>query len=250
MLLIIKQATKLVLYLADIIFPRECLGCGQNGQWLCLTCLRSINWRVLQTCPQCLHPNLWGEYCDTCYVNLDGIMVAGNYEDPLLKQAIKAYKYRLAKELAEPLSWCLIIFLGRLLKESSVLKAKSALPKLFDYFNHCLVIPVPLSKRRQAWRGFNQSALLAKTVADFFNLTLDNQHLKKIKHLKPQAQLNKKERLINIKNSLVWQGADLHQRNILLIDDLTTTGATLSECAKVLKAHGAGEVWGLVLAKN
>ncbi|KKR14773.1 MAG: hypothetical protein UT42_C0019G0014 [Candidatus Falkowbacteria bacterium GW2011_GWA2_39_24] len=247
---IIKQAQRLVLWLADIVFPVECLGCGQSGQWLCLSCLQNISWRIIQTCPVCLHPNLWGEYCDHCYQSLDGIMVASSYEDKLLKQAIKDYKYHLAKELAQPLSTSLIVWLGRLLQESSVLKDKAALPKLLEYFNHCLIIPVPLSRRRQAWRGFNQSELLARPLADFFNLDLDCQHLKRIKYSQPQVKLTKQARLINIQKSFVWQGQNLNQRNILLIDDLTTTGATLSECAKVLKRHGAGEVWGLVLAKN
>ena len=247
---IIKQAKRLVLWLADIFFPVECLGCGQPGHWLCLSCLQKISWRVVQTCPCCLKPNFWGEYCVDCYHYLDGIMVAGSYEDKLLKQAIKSYKYRLVRELASPLSSGMILWLGRFLQDFTGLQKQKTLPKIFDDFNNCLVISVPLSRQRQAWRGFNQSELLARAIANFFDLELSTKELKRIKQGQTQASLTKKQRLTNVQNCFVWQGGKLWGRSVLLIDDLATTGATLSECAKVLKRVGAKEVWGLVLAKN
>jgi len=250
MLKIFKPAQKLALFFLDIFFPIECLGCGQANEWLCADCFAKIAWRSVQTCPACHKPNFWGEYCDNCYSELDGIMVAGSYQDHLLRQAIKTYKYRLVKKLSEPLTNLLIIFLGRQLTANTPIARHKALPKFLEYFDQAIVIPVPLAKRRLAWRGFNQAELLAKPVANFFNLSFSRQ-LVRIKHRQPQVELNRLKRQANIKDCFVWQaGQNLKGKLILLVDDIATTGATLNECAKVLKQQGANEVWGLVLAKN
>ena len=117
-------------------------------------------------------------------------------------------------------------------------------------FNGNLVVPVPLSRKRRRWRGFNQAELLARAVAQNYGLTLDSNNLIRIKHKKPQAKLNEIHRLANVKECFAWRGGDLNKKNIILVDDVVTTGATLNECAKVLKAAGAGQVWGLVVAKG
>jgi predicted amidophosphoribosyltransferase len=81
-------------------------------------------------------------------------------------------------------------------------------------------------------------------------LEISTGRLKIIKHKKPQAKLNETERRENIKDCFVFEGENLAGRNILLVDDIATTGATLSEAARVLKENGAGQVWGLVVAKG
>lgn len=113
-----------------------------------------------------------------------------------------------------------------------------------------LIIPVPLHPKRLRWRGFNQSEKIADIIASNLQIPIDSTSLKRIKFKTPQAKLKKEDRIKNISNNFNWHGNKLNQQNIILIDDVTTTGATLNECAKVLKANGAKEVWGLVLANG
>jgi len=192
--------------------------------------------------------NYWGEYCDDCYQYLDGVIVATGYENKLVQKLIKTFKYRFVRDLSEPLSNLLIVFLGKLLNDSNRLARSKSLPKILDYFDYNIIIPVPLHKRRLAWRGFNQAELLAEKIADYFNLEIAE--LKRIKNNKPQVKLSKKFRKENVKGCFAWNGKDLQNKNIILVDDIMTTGSTLSECARILKRNGAGEVWGLVVAKN
>jgi len=112
------------------------------------------------------------------------------------------------------------------------------------------LVPVPLHIRRERWRGFNQSQLIAEKLSDKFGIEIDCHGLKRVKHGKAQAKLSKSERWENIKGSFFWEKESLSGRNIILIDDVVTTGATLNEAAKVLKENGAGEVWGLVVARG
>jgi len=111
-------------------------------------------------------------------------------------------------------------------------------------------MPVPLSKKRLKWRGFNQAEIIANILADNFKLEIDAKNLKRIKNTKPQAKLNERERRNNLADCFSWLGDKLNGRNIILVDDVATTGSTLNECAKVLKQAGASEVWGLVVANG
>jgi len=157
----------------------------------------------------------------------------------------------------------LILFVDKILEQGKIVKPGLAagldrrifeqaknVPLTILNFNDNLVVPVPLSGKRLCWRGFNQAELLARKIAENYGLGLDANNLIRIKHKKPQAKLDEVHRQENIKGCFVWRGNNLNKKNIILIDDVVTTGATLNECAKILKASGAGEVWGLVVAKG
>lgn len=236
-------------WLADCLFPIYCLGCRAFGSWLCPECFAKINFSFCQQCPSCSQLNYWGEYCPDCHQCLDGVLVMGSYEQPILKQMIKTFKYRFIPKLSEPLASLAIVFLGQILSDNSRLSDSWVLPKFLENFSQNLIIPVPLSKRRRAWRGFNQAELLARQIADYYSLEL-SLDLKKNKHTRPQVKLDKIERQRNLEHCFAWHGSVVAGRNIILIDDLVTTGSTLQECAKILKAQGANEVWALVLAKR
>lgn len=170
---------------------------------------------------QCLGCKKYGEWlCDQCLISIQDY----SYRNLLLKKAIHAFKYKFVKDLAKPLS-------------------KLLLKKInFDYD---FIIPVPLHQKRLRWRGFNQSELLAKEINQ--NKVLNA--LVKIKNTKPQMQLSEKQRKQNIKNTFKCV-FDLKNTKILLIDDIETTGSTLTECKKVLLKAGAKEVYCLTLAKT
>ncbi|MBU0721916.1 hypothetical protein KKA93_00450 [Patescibacteria group bacterium] len=262
----IKQnASKAWLFFLDLIFPIECLGCGREGYWLCGDCFKEVKLKPKQYCLHCKKENDFGQFCPPCQIvySLNGVWIAALYDGLLINQVIKSLKYRFIGGLADDLSKLLILFVDRLLEQGKVLR--SGLARGVDWrsfkraknlslailnFNDNLVVPVPLSNKRLRWRGFNQAELLAQKIAGKYELAQDNNNLIRTKHKKPQAKLDEAHRLENVKDCFFWQGSHLNKKNIILIDDVVTTGATLNECAKVLKAAGAGEVWGLVAAKG
>jgi len=272
-----KITKEVWLFFLDLIFPLECLGCGREGFWLCGDCFKQIKFKSKQYCLHCKKENDWGEFCPPparpddfgrsggCKIiySLNGVWIAALYDEFLISRAIKSLKYHFISGIADDLNKMLIIFVDRLLRQSKVLrlglaegvsrlsfKRAESLPLAILNFNENLIIPVPLSSKRLRWRGFNQAELLAEKVAENYGLALDKSSLIRIKHKKAQAKLDEIHRQENIKGCFEWRGSNLNKRNVILIDDVVTTGATLNECAKVLKAAGAGEVWGLVVAKG
>ncbi len=233
-------------FLFDIIFPIECLGCGKEKVWICDDCFKKLNHNYTQYCLNCKTSNKFGEFCDVCeeFFDINGIMIAGDYQNKLLAGIIKAMKYRFIKDLSQNLGKFLSQFLFL-----QIAKETSNKPAFLSDIKNVLIIPVPLHKKRQNWRGFNQSEELAKIIAKKFDLTI-SLDLKRIKYKKPQTKLKKQKRKENVKNCFAWAGQNLQNKNIILIDDVTTTGSTLNECAKILKQNNAGDVWGLVLANG
>lgn len=139
-----------------------------------------------------------------------------------LRTAINLFKYRGIRRLAGPLSDVMLHI---------------------DIPHVDAVIPVPLYKKRLRKREFNQSALLAKNVAKRLGTSLVLDCLVKIRDTVPQVGLNSKARRKNIRGAFeVKNSAFIEDRDVLLIDDVFTTGATAGECTRVLKKAGAGDV--------
>ena len=220
----------------DLIFPKKCVGCGQFGNWLCEKCFKKIIVIKSPFCPSCHRLTPQGQYCYRCrpHQNLTGVIIAAHYENPL-KEAIHKFKYDKIRELAEPLSEILI-------------------ERLADGFprGDFVLVPIPLSRQREAERGFNQAEILAKKIGKAFEIPVCENVLRKIKNVAPQMKLKRSDRLENIKGvfSLRQNVEKIKNKTILLVDDVMTTGATLNEAGGVLKKAGAKNVWGLVLAKG
>lgn len=110
------------------------------------------------------------------------------------------------------------------------------------------LIPVPLSRRKQRQRGFNQAALLAEKIAEGLSLPVNTRGLRRIHSTAPQKKLGKYERGENLKHAFVADARYLQGvRRVLLIDDIYTTGSTVNYCAGVLKQAGIEKVWFLTL---
>ena len=113
------------------------------------------------------------------------------------------------------------------------------------------IIPIPLHKNKLKKRGFNQAEELAKGISKFLEKPIFNDVLLKIKPTFAQMELSKEKRRENIKGAFVCQKPIVVRgKKILLVDDIFTTGATMEECARVLKEAGAREVWGAVVARG
>lgn len=207
--------------LLDILFPRHCFGCGEAGRYFCSECAAG------------LQPAGATEL---------GHLAALDYDQPAVKKAIWKLKYSgitsLAAELGEILS-------ERLLEELSELNAYAGRERV-------LVVPVPLSRERARQRGYNQSALLARAAAARAPEALEYRDdlIIKIKDTPAQASLPRRaERLANLRGAFAAPRPGLLAgRAVLIIDDVVTTGATLSEMAKTLKTAGASPVLTTALA--
>ena len=223
-------------FIYDLIFPKKCVGCDKEGFWLCEKCFKKIIIIKSPFCPYCYKLTPQGQYCLRCRPrhNLTGVIITAHYEEPL-KEAIHRFKYDKVRDLAEPLS------------ELMILRLEEGFPQ-----GDFVLVPIPLSRQRDAERGFNQAGLLADKVGEAFEIPVLNRVLKKVKDVRPQMELKRRERLENIKGAFgLGRGArKVKNKTVLLVDDVFTTGATLNEAGLVLKKAGAKNVWGLVLAKG
>lgn len=218
----------------DFLFPKFCAGCGQEGTWLCASCLPEIN---------TLKSTANAGQAEKAVANLDGITALFDYGENTLSKLIKMFKYNYLTEIAD-------IF-AKIINNT----------KFNDTWQGFVIIPVPLHARRERERGFNQAEILAKLFAKKLGLKVET-NLSRTIYTVQQAKLSREERQLNLKDAFIWSASDkgVLSRNsgtsliagekVLLVDDVFTTGATMQECAKVLKNNGVKIVWGLVLARG
>lgn len=128
--------------------------------------------------------------------------------------------------------------------------AKWILDRVGPRLNDSILIPIPISKKHLRKRTYHQTLLISRQIAAQTGLALiDNQLLKK-RETRPQMALNKAARGSNLEDAFEWRGGSLEGKNILLIDDVYTTGATLNECAKTLLPFKPQEIGCVTLAKS
>lgn len=172
---------------------------------------------------------------------MDGLWSLGIYEHPL-KPAIQKLKYKWITELASDLTTSTIEYWARYN------------PMILDQLKKdrgegWIIVPVPLHKKRQNLRGFNQASLLGNLVAQKLGLSF-NEVLIRVKNTKPQFSLKSEDRRHNIQGAFeLKKDKKVKDKKILLIDDVWTTGATLKECTKILKKNKAKIVWGITIAR-
>ncbi len=221
----------------DILFPRVCLNCEKflNGEneFVCDTCFSLIKINSAFFCPVCR-----GRLPDmekTCHPKSQFVLApAGEYNDPILQKIIQSFKYQGVESLAPILGEIIVRYI-----ENCKLKIEN-----------CVIVPIPLHKSRERQRGFNQAKLVAEFVAGHFGLPLV-ESLERIKKTEPQAKMkNKEERLKNISGCFKIRNPDsVKEKNIILIDDVFTTGDTINEAVKILKENHCGKIIALVAAK-
>lgn len=216
--------------LLDLVFPKKCVGCRRVGLYICADCMEKIEFVDKPVCPVCqrqaiggkTHPGCFGKY------RLDGLIVAAKYRGPV-KTAIQKVKYKWVYDIEK----ILVDLVAKQLWK-------------FDFPQNSILVPVPLHAKRKRWRGFNQSEILAKTLAKKFKVKYGDFLIRKIE-TKTQVGLTREERKKNIKDAFVVT-TSVSGKNIILVDDVYTSGATMGECAKVLKKAGARSVWGMAVA--
>lgn len=218
--------------LADLFYPQRCVGCSRRANdVLCWGCFYSLPLIGRPLCGRCGAPAAFEvNGCSECRNRdfwFDGARASLRYEG-VGEELVHSLKYRGYLPVVE--------------KVMSPLMAGLLDGNRFD-----AVVPVPLHRSRLAKRGFNQAELMAKRVAERINAPVLDK-LRAVRRTRDQVELSAGERRTNVAGAYAARG--LVVGKVLLVDDVFTTGATLSECAGGLCKAGAGEVHALTLCRT
>lgn len=218
--------SRLTTILREILFPCTCLVCSKGDKYLCEFCEQSVKLNMVEI------------------INFDQpqtpLLYSALYSQAPVKTAIRNFKFQGLKSLSEPISAWLNNYWQLVLNDNQFL------PQNF------LVIPVPLHRLRQLSRGFNQAEILAKSFCERFNYELiPNKIVIRNRNTPHQVGLKRFERLTNLLDAFfVTDPEKIKNRDIIIIDDVITTGATIEEIAKVLREAGAKKIIGLSVARD
>jgi len=229
----------------DYLFPPYCLLCEsrdiyQGGCFICRSCVDSISFITHPLCSRCGKPFLTqsdrDHLCGNCLTHnsyFTTVRALGTYEGSLGK-IVHLLKYKQKFAIEEVLTLLLDICQHIDINFCS-----------YDFF-----VPVPLHRSRLRQRGFNQAVVLGNVLRKKHTMPLQRLTLQRTVATPPQVRLRGKERMKNMRNAFKVKDAALVQnKSILLLDDVYTTGATMNECARVLKKAGALRVDGFVIAR-
>ena len=195
----------------NLLFPCFCIGCGKEGLHLCSACAKNFKALKKGQKPLCAY----------------------SYESRLVKDLIYAFKYDGIKSLDQCIAKMLYEFLAK---------------HKYSFAQEWIVSFVPMHRSKLEIRGFNQSELIALKLARLLGLE-EQQTLEKTRRTVPQMQLKRSERLVNLAGAFK-ASAKVAGKKIILVDDVCTTGATLTECKKTLIKAGAKRVFCLAFAKD
>ena len=217
----------------DLVFPRWCLGCGREGGYICGTCRPALPSIAPPVCARCGRPISVEMACSACpegEMSIDGIRSPFLFEG-VVRRAIHELKYNNLRDLASTLAGMLHEYV-----------TQNPLPGE-------VLAPVPLHPRRLRERGYNQSALVARELGRLTGMPVVEGSLVRSGQAPPQVRsAGAEERRRNVAAAFACRDRRLAGINVVLIDDVSTSGATLNACAGVLKSAGAASVWGLVIA--
>lgn len=203
--------------LLDLVFPPRCGHCGEVDQRWCSHCTTALR----------------GAALDIETRELDGLsgLASTGIHQGILRDAVHALKYEDTQELAQPLGERLFATI-------------EALNWTFD-----ILIPVPLHMLRLRDRGYNQSQKIGAVLAALAQVPLNEEALQRQRHTRPQVGLNQQERRSNVEGAFIADANILHNRKILLLDDVQTSGATFQSCANAILTANASTVYGLSVTR-
>lgn len=203
----------------DIIFPKKCIDCGNlSKDWVCDTCFKKLFYGNIEKCE-----NREIKYLISLF----------SYDE--IREKILRFKFN-----DEPYIYNYFVELA--IRNENI---KNVIKK------SDLIIPVPMYITKKLRRGYNQSELLAKGISNKLDILERNDILSKYKNTKTQSLLNLEERKINLKDCFKLKNKNLlENKNILLVDDIYTTGSTINECVKAFEGIKIKSISVFVIAKN
>ncbi|MCF7795769.1 ComF family protein [Patescibacteria group bacterium] len=232
---------KIKYFLLDTFFPNKCINCGKTCDFLCKNCLNLIHKVSLNECLFCKNKCNFG-ICKKCSLNkhFDGIFCLFNYRD--VKNLLKDMKYNGFYDICR--------FFGEILGDFYVEN------NINSYFKNykILLVPVPMHKKRLKKRGYNQTLKISEAFSYKTKINIYDKILFRTRNTIKQATLSEKERRKNLKgvfgcNLEKISNLDIENSVVLLLDDVITTGSTLSECSICLRKYGFKKVYVIAIAK-
>lgn len=226
-------------FIADWFFPSACFYCGgaagDDGHY-CEKCWAEIPEVTFNECPFCFIENHSAGCSCLDFRKLGAASVySGWYFAEPLRSIIHQIKYNGQRRL------------GKSAGKKLALKIRSALTDGIDF-----VVPMPIHHTRMRMRGYNQAEQIATGFCEELSLPLKKQYLKRVISRTSQTRYSRAERDKNIRGSFLVPNkytSEIKNKDVILLDDVMTTGATLSECCRVLKQAGAGSVYAVTLAR-
>jgi ComF family protein len=215
--------------LLDLLYPPRCAACGEAGEPFCATCADAIL-PPSDGCPRCGRSGR-ATTCGACLLHppaFDGVQAGGLFGGPLA-DAIHALKYGDRPALARPL--------GRWLAARVVLPSAA------------LVVAVPLGRKRRLRRGYDQAGRLAEQLARAAGAPRLTGALRRVRETPPQVGRSRAARAANVAGAFTADPARVAGRELVLVDDVVTTGATADAAARALLAAGAARVTVVALAR-
>ncbi len=216
----------------DLLFPPECGGCGRPGSRWCETCHSSVKILNGIVCDVCGLPQDKPGVCNACLVSrprFRSLRAWAIFENPVQSDLHKL-KYRRDLSMGDALAAAMMPFVENLKWKLD------------------LVVPVPLGKQRMNERGYNQVAMIAKPLAMGLGLQYTSKALARRKETRSQVGLSREERHKNVHRAFHAESG-VKGKKILIMDDVSTTGSTLSSGADALYAAGADDVYALTVAR-
>jgi len=238
--------TNLKMLIFDILFPPLCVGCKntlkseEKQGIICAACSSKIVVHNTLFCGRC-RARL-PENKKTCHKDHLYLLGAATDYDEIVRNLIHQFKYQKWTRLSP-------IFKNILEKYLKNIKITENQDLFFENF---IIIPMPLHKNREEERGFNQASLLAEIISNILQLPVISGAFLRIKETAPQAKIKDwQKRKENLENSFFTAMPEkIKNKNIILVDDIFTSGATMNEAAKTLKKSGAKKIIAFVLAKT
>jgi competence protein ComFC len=220
----------------NFVFPVRCVSCRKMGELLCDVCLGSLEPVEDFRCIVCGRPAVGGfthPSCNTKYAP-ERALAAFRYSGTA-KAAVKALKYKGVRELSKSITWLMLEDLAE---------------KGVSFGSEAVLVPLPISFWRRGERGFNQAQLIAEALGEKLGLEIYKDALRKINDTPSQTGLDRKRRTANVRGAFAVGSESVRGKDVLLVDDVLTTGATVREAAKVLKKSSCGQVWVLTFARD
>jgi ComF family protein len=216
----------------DLLFPIQCAGCGEADAIWCDQCDASLVRLADPLCQLCGNPLENRKSCSSCRIRTPELPVRSfaRYSGSVT-QALLHLKYHPDRKLAAVMGAWLEELYGR------------------EGWSAEIVVPVPLSSHRAKKRGFNQAALLAAALGALIGLPVDSNSLQRVEDTRSQVGLDPHQRWKNVEHAFKAGSRSFEDLGVLVVDDLFTTGATLSACAAAARAAGARSVIGLTVAR-
>lgn len=220
----------------DFIFPKKCVSCKKFGEYLCDTCFSLLSYDVIVPCVYCQKKSFDGHTHPGCLSvkGLDGAFAAVRYNKPI-KKLVRSFKYKpYLKDLKKYIS---DLFIEGIIQNEDFMRVIK---------KQTIIVPVPQYRAKLKNRGYNHADLLADNLAKYFG-TEKLEIIERIRETSSQFGLSLSERRLNLKSAFKVN-KEVRYDQVILIDDIVTTGSTFIECTKVLKKSGVRRVYGLAFA--